>query len=119
MIYTSYFNSKKYNMEKGVSIARSTPSLLVKNGLKEYKQLAPTMSMLLTYKAMCRAGNQEDAEDMYTNNFLKLLSKLDPSKVYNDLDGKVLLCYERPFEFCHRHLVAEWLIKNGYSVMEL
>ena len=30
----------------------------------------------------------------------------------------VLLCYEKPEDFCHRHLVREWLCRNGYHAME-
>ena len=33
----------------------------------------------------------------------------------------VLLCYEKPSDFCHRHLVADWINKelNGEYVKEL
>jgi uncharacterized protein (DUF488 family) len=87
--------------------------------MAEYKDLSPSLTLLLTYKEMARAGNQEDAEYMYVEEFNKKLSKMDPDKVYNDLDGKTLLCYEKTGNFCHRNLVAEWLIKNGYDVVEL
>lgn len=29
-----------------------------------------------------------------------------------------LICYEKPSDFCHRHLVADWLIKNGFKCRE-
>lgn len=29
-----------------------------------------------------------------------------------------LICYEKPSDFCHRHLVAEWLNQNGYKCEE-
>jgi hypothetical protein len=29
-----------------------------------------------------------------------------------NLEGKVLLCWELPSQFCHRRLVTEWLEKN-------
>ena len=38
----------------------------------------------------------------------QVLSKLDPEKVFRDLDYSVLLCYEPNTEFCHRHIVAAW-----------
>jgi len=37
---------------------------------------------------------------------------LNPVHVADDLEGKVLLCWELPGQFCHRRLVAEWLEKN-------
>ena len=38
-----------------------------------------------------------------------VLSRLDPVKVYHVLDNSVLLCWESPEKFCHRHIVAQWL----------
>lgn len=29
-----------------------------------------------------------------------------------------LICYEKPSDFCHRHLVADWLNKNGVKCKE-
>ena len=28
------------------------------------------------------------------------------------------LCYEKPGDFCHRHLVADWLTKSGVNCIE-
>ncbi len=43
-----------------------------------------------------------------TEYWNQVLSKLDPEKVYKDLDNSILLCYEDNMEFCHRHVVAAW-----------
>jgi hypothetical protein len=56
---------------------------------------------------------------------------LNADKVIDDLNmlilkdginckGKdiALVCYEKPEDFCHRHLVAEWLKKFGYCCEE-
>lgn len=54
-------------------------------------------------------------EAIYTREFFKDLAKLDPKKIYGELIRKscgmdiVLLCYEKPGDFCHRHFVAKWL----------
>jgi uncharacterized protein (DUF488 family) len=29
-----------------------------------------------------------------------------------------LICYEKPSDFCHRHLVSKWLNENGYDCIE-
>lgn len=29
-----------------------------------------------------------------------------------------LICYEKPSDFCHRHLVAEWLNECGFECRE-
>ena len=28
----------------------------------------------------------------------------------------VLLCYEKPEDFCHRHLFARWIMHNGADI---
>ena len=33
-------------------------------------------------------------------------------------DAMVLLCYEKPQEFCHRHLLSALMRKNGFDVQE-
>lgn len=54
----------------------------------------------------------------------QVLSVLNPTQVVADLTAMAagrdvaLVCYERPTDFCHRHLVAECLQKNGYNVQE-
>ena len=29
-----------------------------------------------------------------------------------------LICYEKPSDFCHRHLVAEWFRNHGHNCEE-
>ena len=46
------------------------------------------------------------------------LGALDPASIYRDLTLSgtrqvVLCCYERPEEFCHRHIVAHWFTQAG------
>lgn len=49
----------------------------------------------------------------------EILFYLDPEEIYNDLKDKILLCYEKPSDFCHRHLVAKWLNRNlGLNIEE-
>jgi len=106
---TSYF--AKYKGSNGVSIALKAPYGF--RG-KSYKILAPTWSILSQYK---KIGNVQ----IYTERYYKeVLDMLDPEKVYNDLKGRVLLCWERSDKFCHRHLVAEWIFNNlGIKVNEI
>ncbi len=58
----------------------------------------------------------------YVNKFYdKVLKPLDPQKVYDELgENAVLLCFEKPTDFCHRHLVSAWLEMNlGVQIDEL
>ena len=108
MIHTSYY--AKYRGMDGVSIARYSPKWF--KGGRDI-ELAPSAQLLLDYKH----GHINDA--IYSTYYRTQLDKLDPAKVYERLDGKVLLCYEKSTSFCHRHLVATWLRENGYEVQEL
>lgn len=83
----------------------------------EYKKLAPKWSFFSKWKN----GSHKGDNDYYIKNFYELvLDKLDPEQVIKELEGFtgvssdkiILLCYEKPGDFCHRHLVADWL--NNY-----
>jgi hypothetical protein len=59
---------------------------------------------------MIMKHKKDGDEAYYTKQYHSLiLSKLDPQKVYDDLKDSVLLCYEKPGDFCHRRLVAAWI----------
>src|SRR5271166_5340163 len=80
-----------------------------------YYPLAPTWEIVTGVKS----GKIDEKE--YTKQYLKILAKLDPQKVVEDLgDGAIMLCYESPKDFCHRHIVACWLNKElGLDVQEM
>lgn len=113
MIQTSYFaRYSKSGNTNGVSIARGNRWW---SGEKYY-DLAPSPELLkieLPKEQWAKMFHQE------------CLSKRDPKKVFQDLDGKVMLCYEslnqekNPGQWCHRQIVAEWLSKElGIEVTE-
>lgn len=112
MILTSYFakrSVKKSGLEP-VAISLDVPKSY--HG-KRYMALAPTREMI----KLAHDGKTEEYTKQYTE---QILSWLDPQKVYEELDGCVLLCWEKSGSFCHRRLVAEWLEKNtGNKVNEL
>jgi len=85
-------------MENSISIALWAPRWY-KGG--SYPQLAPLRHML----------KMEDEEECRRLYYSKILAKLDPQKVYEDLRGKILLCWEdlSKGEWCHRRMVAEWI----------
>ncbi len=84
----------------------------------EYKLLAPSWDIYDEYK------NRGGTPEKYTERFLKeRLSVLDKESVLKNLeelaDGReeiALVCYEKPGDFCHRHIVADWL---GDDIEEL
>ena len=105
---TSYF--AKYRGNMGVSIARSTPSWFTG---KRYSPLMPPWDLIKGYK------NGAVPEEEYAKIYNKLLDDLDPQEVYLRLQDRVLLCWEKPGDFCHRRLVADWIQqKTGNEVPE-
>ena len=119
MIYTSYFAKQKSLPENiiPISICAKTPEWY--KGLT-YKKLAPSYEILMKYK---RDGDKES----YIKNYREqVLNKLDPEKVVYELllttagakKDVCLLCYEKSADFCHRHLVAEWLNSHGFECRE-
>ena len=106
---TSYF--AKYKHPDGVCIAIGAPADFIG---EYYPALFPHWSFLSKY---FKDGNEEEYTREY---YAKVLSKLDPEKVYADLKGKTILCWEGPGKFCHRHIVAKWLKDSlGIDVKEL
>lgn len=106
---TSYFGNVRNLSEASikVSIARGEPKFF--DGFS-YKKLAPSWDLV-----------KIKDENIYTKRYKKeVLDRLDPFQVYKDLgENAVLLCWEKPGDFCHRRLVAEWLEENlGISVPE-
>ena len=117
-IYTSYFG----NVDKlpkditPIAICGKRPEWW--KGL-HYSKLAPKLSFFLVWK-------QTQDNDYYIKHFKEeVLDRLDVKKVLDDLanlsncEDVALICYETPEKFCHRHLVADWLIKNGYNCEEI
>jgi len=106
---TSYY--AKYKGENAVSIAGKCPSWY--KG-REYKKLAPSYLFFKKYK-------EDDDKQFYTEQYQKeILDKLDPQRIYEEL-GKdaVLLCWEKSSDFCHRHIVSSWLMKElGIEIKE-
>jgi len=108
---TSYF-AKSANNYFAVSIAGRAP--LWYSG-RQYKKLAPKIDFFKKYK-------EDGDEAAYREQYQKqVLDQLDPRKVYEELgEQAVLLCFEKPGDFCHRHLVSEWLMKQlGIQITEL
>lgn len=109
-IFTSYF-SNIYNLRDYtlISISRFSPAGF--HGLS-YISLAPSKKLLYNYK------NKKLSKSDYFRIFKEeTLSQLNPQTVLDELyslqipdsKGLVLLCYEKPKDFCHRHFVASWL----------
>ena len=97
-----------------VSISRTAP---INSYDLQLIKLAPTAELLQKYKSNSITiveytsvyNNQllKLENDGYIAKFVKALSTLQ--ELHGDV---VLLCYEKRSDFCHRHLLAEYLNNN-------
>lgn len=110
-MYTSYY-AKSAKHPNAISIAAKSP--IWYEGAST-KIVAPSWSIFSEWKT---TGNNE----LYTLRFnSEILGKLDPEEVADTIGyDSVMLCYEKPGDFCHRHLVAKWLMSNlNINITEL
>lgn len=108
MIYTSSHSNFKLDNQRTVAISGNRGKDAGYVG-ECYPDLAPKLSFWKTWHDNIGIIPEEENNKYYIEEYYKqVLSKLNIDKVYNDLDGAVLLCYENYNEFCHRHIVAAW-----------
>ena len=117
MIYTSYFAKLKSLPDNIVPISICAKAPDWYKGL-QYKKLAPKYDFFMKWK-------ENHDNDYYIKCFNEqVLDKLEPMMVYQELCSLAksydiaLICYEKPSDFCHRHLVANWLRERGFDIKE-
>ncbi len=112
MIFTSYFANWRFFPEKlkPICIAKYPPK---NNQMSCLPKLCPSSQLLKAYKQ----GKVDDKG--YADVFNKQLDQLDVRKAGLFLQNCILICYEKPEDFCHRHLIAKWLNDNDYETKEL
>jgi hypothetical protein len=113
-LFTSYYNK---NMHSPMAYAISaTVKPYIKEAvpnLKRYTDLAPPW--LLVDMIIQGQITADEYDSLYIE---KVLMRLNPDKVVADLpDGAILLCYEKPEDHCHRHLVAGWIEMNTDTIV--
>lgn len=114
-IYTSYFGNLKRLSAAGImpiGIAKWKPRFY--EGVNMLS-VAPTRYML----------SDECEHDEYIELYNEILCKRGANSIMNEIcsiaKGRnvALLCYEKPGDFCHRHLLADFLNKElGLNIRE-
>lgn len=115
-IYTSYFSNGAKLSKDGIvmiGIALYPPKWFTGQSIK---YVSPSWDIL---------HNAKSNEDYIQRFNAEILAKRDPKVFLSNIErmanGKdvALCCFEKPDEFCHRHLVADWLNKNlGLNIEE-
>lgn len=117
---TGYFAKIKNYVKRGftpVSVSALSPNWF--SGA-QYRKVAPSRNLLFRFK------KKEISEDQYVSEYIRdVLSKLSCEDILKDLrslvnsERIVLICYEKPFDFCHRHILSYWFRRQGFNVGEL
>ena len=120
MIFTGYY--AKLNQYKNlglepIAISGKRPDFY--EGLY-YPNFAPRYWMYQRWK------DKDITNEGYTREYKSYLDSLDKEEIEKDFEEFntsnqhcVLLCYEKSYDFCHRHVLADWLEENfGWKVDE-
>lgn len=111
-IYTGYFAKLKYYTNNGlipISIARKNPEWYIGHSCTYF---APSYDLLSRYR------KNEISSEEYTKIYLNQLNKDTVKEKLDKIESKlgdvsvVLLCYEKPSDFCHRHVLAKYIKDN-------
>lgn len=115
-IYTSYFAKAEKLRNAGImpiGIALGIPRFFKGTSI----QIVAPRRYMLDDK-----WTEEEYVKMYHND---VLGKVNPTLFIKELErisgGKdvALCCYEKPTDFCHRHILAKWITrKTGIEVLE-
>ena len=112
MIYTGYYSKIKEYADSGLillSISRTKPEFA--KSCIDIPQLFPSDKILWDYKK----GKIDEME--YTSKYLDQLNELGVDRIIKMIqifgNNVVLLCWESPEKFCHRHILADYINKNS------
>jgi len=121
MIFTGYYaklNQYKTLGLEPIAISGKRPNFY--EGLY-YPDFAPRYWMYQRWK------DKDITNEGYTIEYKNYLNTLDKEEIRKDFESYngegnhcILLCYEKPHDFCHRHVLAEWLEENfGWRIEEI
>lgn len=132
MIYTTYFAQLKNLPPNIIPVSICGKAPVWYKGI-QYKQLAPKYDFFMEWKRThdndyyIRHFNSEVLDTLTISDVLNKLQFKLPNQIRAQMNAPIwesedwhiaLVCYEKPQDFCHRHLVANWLQENGVKCEE-
>lgn len=107
MIYTgNYDNCRKGNI---ISISGDRGKLVGYTG-KCLPELAPRLGFWKQWHEQMNSMPVHENTRFYIEHYYdEVLSKVDILDLLKDESDPILLCYEKPLDFCHRHIVANYI----------
>lgn len=114
MIYTSYYANLK-NLPSSITPISISLFMPKDINIVQWSNLAPSKEILNKYKNSKQTNLDRD---VYINAFKEQLKDIDFTTAFSDQDV-VLLCYEHPYDFCHRQIIADLIEQQtGQKVRE-
>jgi hypothetical protein len=114
-IYTSYYAMTNRLVAEGIQpigVSRGVPKGFAYPGIL---RIAPTYAMI----------SKTFPTERYMPMYKQILAKVDPRSILEQLDqlgggaDVAMLCWEKPGDFCHRHMIADWLeAELGIEIIE-
>lgn len=88
---------------------------------KAMPKLAPKKEFWTTFNNNIGKIPEEENIRYYIEEYFKqVLSKVDIEELLKDEKDPILLCYEKGQDFCHRHVLAEYIeIMYGIEVRDI
>jgi len=105
MIYTSYFGNWRNFPDdfKLIAICNDLPFWSKEYELCEFEEVRPFKMLVTSYKS------GDITEDLYEEYYLQCLKDLNIEEFIRKYEKSILLCYEKPTFFCHRHLLRRFI----------
>lgn len=112
MIYTGYYSKVNQYRDAGlkvIGISRTEPKGISLDG--KISDFCPDEKILWGYK------NGEIDEMEYTSRYLDQLDRIGIRNILLSIhhygDDVILLCWEAPDKFCHRHILADYINRKS------
>ena len=88
---------------------------------KAITKLAPKRAFWdIWYNNIGKIPEEENIKYYIEEYYKQVLSKVDIEELLKDEKDPILLCYEKGQDFCHRHVLAEYIeIKYGIKVRDI
>ena len=109
IIVANFFTARKEGFTNQASIANTSPIWFRESIVKE----------LMPGNIVWRLKAGHITEGDYRYHYTNQLKQLNEHKFdFGQLEGKTLLCWCKQGEFCHRYILADFLVeKLGYEVV--
>lgn len=116
MIYTSYYARARYIKDAVlIQVSNSAPM----NVDYTIRPAIPAWAIVSAHKNKQITDKEYTERYLADTNFAAVKAKLDAIQAANQDKDIILLCYEKPGNFCHRHILAEKLNEDyGLNIKE-